>query len=61
MMSTQTIGILIIVILLLSFIPNIYMLYKSKQQHTPSTRYALMVGVDAILLVLVITALFLLT
>ncbi|UWF57324.1 hypothetical protein NZD48_02905 [Staphylococcus hyicus] len=60
-MSTQTIGILIIIILLLSFVPNIYMLYKAKQHQAPSTRYVLMVGVDAILLVLVIAALVLLT
>lgn len=60
-MSTQTIGILMIALLLLSFIPNVYMLYKANKEGTPSTRFKLMVGVDAILLVLVIAAIILFT
>lgn len=53
-MSTQTIGIIVIVILLISFLPNAYMLYKTSKEGTENTRYKLMVGVDAMLLVLII-------
>ncbi len=60
-MSTQTIGLIIIGILLLSFVPNVYMLYKTSKEGNPNTRYQLMVGVDAILLLLIITAIILLT
>lgn len=56
MMSTQTLGIIMIILLLLSFIPNVFMLYKANKEGTPTTRFKLMVGVDAILLVLVIAA-----
>ncbi len=56
MMSTQTLGIIMIILLLLSFIPNVFMLYKANKEGTSSTRFKLMVGVDAILLVLVIAA-----
>ncbi|WP_241956310.1 hypothetical protein [Staphylococcus chromogenes] len=56
MMSTQTLGIIMIILLLLSFIPNVFMLYKANKKGTPATRFKLMVGVDAILLVLVIAA-----
>ncbi|MCE4966278.1 hypothetical protein [Staphylococcus chromogenes] len=55
-MSTQTLGIIMIILLLLSFIPNVFMLYKANKEGTSSTRFKLMVGVDAILLVLVIAA-----
>ncbi|MBH9581087.1 hypothetical protein DOS70_01515 [Staphylococcus felis] len=57
-MNTTTIGIMIIVILLISFIPNVYMAYKTNKTGEPNTRYKLMVGVDAILLVLIIFALY---
>lgn len=60
-MSPQTLGIIIIALLILSFIPNAYMLYKANKEGTPSTRFKLMVGVDAILLVLVVAAIILLT
>ncbi|EPD48024.1 hypothetical protein HMPREF1208_02065 [Staphylococcus sp. HGB0015] len=60
-MSTQTIGFIIIGILLLSFVPNVYMLYKTSKEGNQNIRYQLMVGVDAILLVLIITATILLT
>ncbi|EGQ0317719.1 hypothetical protein NM909_000470 [Staphylococcus pseudintermedius] len=60
-MSTQTIGIIVIVILLISFLPNAYMLYKTSKESTENTRYKLMVGVDAMLLVLIIAAILLLT
>lgn len=56
MMSTQTLGIIMIILLLLSFIPNVFMLYRANKEGTSSTRFKLMVGVDAILLVLVIAA-----
>ncbi|UXS68368.1 hypothetical protein MUA19_02750 [Staphylococcus chromogenes] len=55
-MSTQTLGIIMIILLLLSFIPNVFMLYRANKERTPATRFKLMVGVDAILLVLVIAA-----
>ncbi|QHW37716.1 hypothetical protein GZH82_10380 [Staphylococcus ursi] len=60
-MSTQTIGMIVIVILLISFLPNAYMLYKTSKEGTENTRYKLMVGVDAMLLVLIIAAILLLT
>ncbi|MBI5975835.1 hypothetical protein [Staphylococcus canis] len=57
-MGTTTLGIIIIIILLISFIPNVYMAYKTNKTGAPNTRYKLMVGVDAILLVLIILALY---
>ncbi|ARJ50475.1 hypothetical protein [Staphylococcus lutrae] len=59
-MSTQWIGALIIIVLLISLIPNAYMLYKTSKTDIPNTRYKLMVGVDAMLLVLVIAAILIL-
>ncbi|MGV3244654.1 hypothetical protein [Staphylococcus sp. 11261D007BR] len=57
-MNTLTLGIIIIVILLISFIPNAIMAYKATKEGVPNTRYKLMVGVDGILLVLIIVALY---
>ncbi|WP_086428126.1 hypothetical protein [Staphylococcus cornubiensis] len=60
-MSTHMIGIIVIAILLISFIPNAFMLYKTTKEGTVNTRYKLMVGVDAMLLVLIIAAILILT
>ncbi|QLK86678.1 hypothetical protein [Staphylococcus sp. 17KM0847] len=60
-MTTQTLAIILIVILLISFIPNAYLLYKTNKDGTPNTRVKLMVGIDAILVVFLVTALILLT
>ncbi|MCS4486053.1 hypothetical protein [Staphylococcus americanisciuri] len=54
-------GIILIVLLIVSFLPNIYMLYKTKKDGTDSPRVKLMVGIDALLVVLLLAAVLLLS
>ncbi|KIX91150.1 membrane protein [Staphylococcus microti] len=53
-----TFGIILIVLLLISVIPNFYMLYKSKKEGIENPRAKLMVGIDALLVVLIVAAVF---
>lgn len=52
-----TLIVIIIILLIINLIPNYVMYRRLKAQGEQSTRRALMIGVDAILLVLVIVGL----
>ena len=50
-------GIIILILLIVSLIPNLKAVKKSKANGEKNPRFAIMVGIDAILLVLVIVTL----
>lgn len=50
-------GIVIIILLIVSLIPNLKAVKNSKQTGEKNLRFAIMIGIDAILLVLVIVTL----
>jgi hypothetical protein len=54
---TIFLGIVIIILLLVSLVPNMRAAKKSKLAGQKSTRFNIMIGVDALLLVLVIATL----
>ncbi|MBF7016398.1 hypothetical protein [Staphylococcus durrellii] len=54
---TIFLGVVIIILLLVSLIPNIRAAKKNKLAGQKSTRFNIMIGIDAILLVLVIATL----
>ncbi|MDO5375395.1 MAG: hypothetical protein Q4F01_04330 [Staphylococcus rostri] len=56
-----TLGVILMILLIISFLPNAYMLYKSKKEGIDNPRIKLMVGIDAILIVFLIAALYFLT
>jgi len=50
-------GVIILILLIVSLIPNLKAVRKSKETGEKNPRFALMVGIDAILLVLVVVTL----
>ncbi|NWK83226.1 hypothetical protein HYE69_00180 [Staphylococcus sp. GSSP0090] len=50
-------GIVVMILLIVSLIPNLKAVKKSKETGEKNPRFAIMVGIDAILLVLVIVTL----
>lgn len=50
-------GIIVLILLIVSLIPNLKAVRKSKETGEKNPRFALMVGIDAILLVLVVVTL----
>ncbi|UXR69323.1 MULTISPECIES: hypothetical protein [unclassified Staphylococcus] len=57
----STLAIILIILLIISFIPNAYVLYKSNKAGNVNPRVKLMVGIDAMLVILIVAALFFLT
>ena len=53
------IGVIILVLLIISLIPNYNALKLAKSQGQKTTRFAIMVGIDAILIVLILVTLLL--
>lgn len=56
-MTTTIIGIVILVLLIISLVPNYQAMKLAKSQGQKATRFTIMVGVDAILIVLIIVTL----
>ncbi|HLR19210.1 MAG TPA: hypothetical protein VK115_04760 [Staphylococcus sp.] len=54
---SMILGIIVIVLLIVSLIPNLKAVKASKKDGEKNPRFAIMVGIDAILLVLVVTTL----
>ncbi|WP_436854664.1 hypothetical protein [Staphylococcus caeli] len=50
-------GVIVLILLIVSLIPNLKAVRKSKETGEKNPRFALMVGIDAILLVLVVVTL----
>ncbi|AGC89912.1 hypothetical protein WL555_06270 [Staphylococcus warneri] len=53
------IGVIILILLIISFIPNYKAMKLAKSQGQKTTRFAIMVGIDAILIVLILVTLLL--
>ena len=56
-MSTIIIGIILIILLIISLIPNYIAMKRQQADNQSATRFMCMVGIDAILLLLIITTL----
>lgn len=56
----STLGMIAIVLLLVGSIPNIYMYNKELKEGNANPRMKLLIGIDAILIILILAAIFLL-
>ena len=54
---SMIIGVIVIILLIVSLIPNLKAVKSSKETGEKNTRFAIMVGIDSILLVLVVATL----
>ncbi|PTE99490.1 hypothetical protein [Staphylococcus equorum] len=54
---SMIIGVIVIILLIVSLIPNLKAVKASKETAEKNTRFAIMVGIDSILLVLVVATL----
>ncbi|EHJ08127.1 hypothetical protein [Staphylococcus simiae] len=58
-MTTLIIGLIILILLIISFIPNYRAMKLAKAEGQNHTRYTIMVGIDTLLIVLIIVTLLL--
>ncbi|MBE5666369.1 hypothetical protein HU002_05430 [Staphylococcus sp. SS251] len=58
-MTTALIGVIVLILLIISFVPNYRAMKAAKEQGNNATRATIMVGIDIILIVLIIVTLLL--
>ncbi|HDJ3886365.1 TPA: hypothetical protein ACXIBV_001803 [Staphylococcus aureus] len=58
-MTTALIGVIVLILLIISFVPNYRAMKSAKEQGSNATRVTIMVGIDIILIVLIIVTLLL--
>ncbi|MEB6798972.1 hypothetical protein M1259_04505 [Staphylococcus aureus] len=58
-MTTALIGVIVLILLIISFVPNYRAMKSAKEQGSYATRATIMVGIDIILIVLIIVTLLL--
>ncbi|HDI6531731.1 TPA: hypothetical protein POB57_000068 [Staphylococcus aureus] len=56
-MTTALIGVIVLILLIISFVPNYRAMKSAKEQGSNATRATIIVGIDIILIVLIIVTL----